>query len=80
MVGGGIAGSAGGVGDAAGDPDVVGATPDDVETATDAGSLPSHAASGAASTHTHTEMRTLRNWSTPETGRERLEDTDSCVP
>jgi hypothetical protein len=65
LIAGGIAGRAGGVGEALGDPGDTGATWGDVETASGAGSL-SHATSDPASTQTETEMRNLRKRSTPE--------------
>ncbi|MGZ5298796.1 MAG: hypothetical protein ACXWDU_03890 [Actinomycetota bacterium] len=82
LVAGGRAGIAGGVGEALGDPDGTGVTGeiwDDVEAASGAGSLPSHATSEGASRQTNTEMRNLRKRSTP-TVRERLEDTYRPVP
>jgi hypothetical protein len=69
LVAGGIAGRAGGVGEALGDPgetEVTGAAWDDAEAAAGTGSFPSHEASNPANTQTDIEMRNLRKLSTPE--------------
>ncbi len=72
-------GSAGGVGDATGDPGVTGAIGDDVDGAGDAGSSPSQAANNSAQTQTNVGMRNLRNRNAP--GRRGcLEDTHSPDP
>lgn len=79
LVAGGIAGTAGGVGEALGDPGERGATADDADGDARGGSCPSHAASDPASTHTSSDLKDLRKRDAPE----RLgtpEDTDSAVP
>ncbi len=69
MVAGGITGSAGGVGDALGEPGetgVTGATEVGVGDAAGEGSLPSHATIDPPNTQTNTEMSNLRKRNTPE--------------
>src|SRR4249919_392250 len=61
LVAGDTMGSAGGVGESAGDPGVSGAIGDDLDDAGDAGSSPSHAANSNAQMQTIVEMRNLRN-------------------
>ena len=72
-------GSAGGVGDATGDPGVRGAIGDDVDGVGAAGSSPSHAANSSAQTQTNVEMRNLRKRNAPG-GRGCHEDTHSPDP
>ena len=65
LVSGGTIGSAGGVGDAVGDPGVSGAIGEDVDGAETGGSCPSHAASSSTDMQTNVEVRNLRKRNAP---------------
>jgi hypothetical protein len=72
-------GSAGGVGDAVGDPGVNGAIGDDVDGVETGGSPPSHAANSSTKMPTHIEMRVVRKRNAPPVGDDH-EDTHSLDP
>jgi hypothetical protein len=79
LVGGGMIGSAGGVGDAVGDPGVNGAIGEDVGGAATGGSCPSHDAHSNIEMPTNVEMMDLRKRNAPA-GRDDDEDTHSSDP